>query len=71
MASTMLGTPAIRQIVARLNKSDKEEHALVEKIESSCKKFDHKGTGSLSPDDIFNVIKLQNGIDCSKDEVTN
>ena len=27
------------------------------------------GKGSLTPDEIFNVVKLQNGIDCSKDEV--
>jgi hypothetical protein len=67
--ATMLGTPAIRQILARLSKSEKEEELLVEKIASGCKKFDHKGKASLTPDEYFNVLKLQNGIDCSKDEV--
>ncbi len=43
--------------------------ALVEKIESSCKKFDHSHKGSLTVDEYFNVLKLQNGIDISKDEV--
>jgi len=65
----MLGTPAVRQIIAKLNKSDKEEQLLIEKIASSCQKFDHKGQGRLTADDLFNVVKLQNGIDCSKDEV--
>ena len=67
----MLGTPAVRQIIAKLNKSDKEEQLLIEKIASSCQKFDHKGQGRLTADDLFNVVKLQNGIDCSKDEVDN
>ncbi len=69
MASTMLGTPAVRQIMARLNKSDKEEQMLIEKIASSCRKFDHRGKGSLTADEYFNVLKLQHGIECSKDEV--
>ncbi len=43
--------------------------ALIEKIESSCKKFDHSHKGSLTADEYFNVLKLQNGIDISKDEV--
>ena len=42
---------------------------LLLKIEASCKKFDHRGKGSLSVDEIFNVVKLQNGIDIGKDEV--
>ena len=67
--ATFLGTPAVRQIISRLNKSDKEEQTLVGKIESSCHKFDHRGKGRLTADEYFNVIKLQNGIDCSKDEI--
>ena len=43
---------------------------LLLKIEASCKKFDHRGKGSLSVDEIFNVVKLQNGIDIGKDEVS-
>jgi hypothetical protein len=42
---------------------------LIEKIESSCRKFDHGHKGSLTADEYFNVLKLQNGIDISKDEV--
>ena len=38
-------------------------------IEASCTKFDHRGKGYLSVDEIFNVVKLQNGVDVSKDEV--
>merc|ERR1711997_839581 len=68
-SSSMLGTPAVRQIIAKLNKSDKEEQMLIEKIASSCHKFDHKGLGKLTADELFNVVKLQHGIDCSKEEV--
>lgn len=67
--ASLLASPAVRQIVARLNKSETDEQALVEKIESSCKKFDHGHKGSLTADEYFNVLKLQNGIDISKDEV--
>ena len=38
-AATMLGTPAVRQIISKLSKSDKEEQVLIDKIASSCKKF--------------------------------
>lgn len=31
--------------------------------------FYNKGKGSLTPDEFFNVVKLQNGVDCTKDEV--
>ena len=43
--------------------------AFIEKIESSCRKFDHGHKGSLTPDEYFNVLKLQNGVDITKDEV--
>ena len=67
---TLLGTPAVRQIISRLNKNEREEQALIDKIAGSCRKYDHKGKGKLSADDYFNVIKLQNGIHCcSKQEV--
>ena len=45
----------------------KEE--FVEKIENSCLKFDHDKKGMLTPDEYFNVMKLQNGVDCTKEEV--
>ena len=31
-APVLLGTPAVRQILARLSKSEKEENALVQKV---------------------------------------
>ena len=43
MILIFIGTPAIRQIIARLSKSEAEEQVLIEKIASSCRKFDHKG----------------------------
>ena len=84
-----LAIPAVRQIMAKLAKGEKEEEETVEKIEDSCLRFDHdkKGVRSswllevpcvtvtyyrvqmLSADEYFNVLKLQNGVDCSKEEV--
>jgi hypothetical protein len=86
----LLGSPAVRQIIARTNKNDSDEQSLIDKIESGCKKFDHAGKGYLSAgnlfinkriefyltiisypsDEYFNVLKLQNGIDIRKDEVS-
>ena len=65
----LLGVPAVRQVTARLGKGDSEEQHLIEKLGKSCRKFDRTGKGSLSVDDFYNVIKLQNGINISKDEV--
>ena len=69
MAESLLGVPAIRQILARLNKNEAEEKELINKIERNCRKFDHSSKGALRPDEYYNVLKLQNGIDISKDEV--
>ena len=83
-----LAIPAVRQIMAKLAKGEKEEEETVEKIEDSCLRFDHDKKGvridsleepyipityyrvqMLSADEYFNVLKLQNGVDCSKEEV--
>ena len=69
MSSSRLAIPAVRQILSKMNKNDKEEEDLVEKIENSCIKFDHDKVGRLAPDEFFNVLKLQNSVDCSKEEV--
>ena len=31
--------------------------------------FDHNKKGILTPDEFFNVVKLQNGVECTKEEV--
>lgn len=69
MSNVYLGVPAVRQILAKESKSDAEDQKLIEKLERSCKNFDHSKKGRLTPDDFFNVVKLQNGIAISKDEV--
>ena len=66
----LLGVPAVRQIMARLSKNEQEEHQMIEKLEKNCKTFDRKGKGSLTADEYFNVVKLQNGIDIAKEEVS-
>ena len=40
-----LAIPAVRQIMAKLAKGEKEEEELVEKIEDSCLRFDHDKKG--------------------------
>lgn len=69
MTSDILGVPAVRQVIYRLNKNSSDEQLVIDKLERSCRKFDHKGKGKLTVDEYFNVIKLQNGIDISKAEV--
>ena len=64
-----LSIPAVRQILAKLAKGDKEEEELIEKLEDSCLRYDHDKKGMLTPYEYFNVLKIQNGVDCSKDEV--
>ena len=70
--SELLGAPAIRQVLA-VAKSDatdeKQVKKIIEKIESGCNKFDHQRRGCLTTDEYYNVVKTQNGIDISKDDV--
>ena len=70
MSATLLGVPAVRQVLARLSKAENEENALIDKLEKGCIKFDHAKKGALTADEYYNVIKLQNGIGIAKDEVS-
>lgn len=42
---------------------------LTKKVESSCNRFDQTGKGRLSVDDLYNVVRLQNKIDATKDDI--
>ncbi len=66
----ILGQPAIYQIINSKKRSltEEEKKALVSKIESSMKRFNNN-RGSLTVDEFYNVIKLQHGVDVSKDEI--
>lgn len=65
-----LGQPAMSQILAKLqDKSDEERKELSKQLESNLKRFDKKGKGKLTVDEYYNVIKVQNKIDTSKDEI--
>lgn len=66
-----LGKSALNQILLNQKKplKDSERNQLVKKIESSCIRFDKTGKGKLSADEFYNVIKIQNKIDCSKDDI--
>lgn len=65
----VLGQPALYQILnKKKGRSEEETKSLAIKIESSCRKFNNN-KGWLSIDEYYNVIKLQNGVDVSKDEI--
>lgn len=65
----VLGLPAIYQILnKKRGRSEEEKKALATKIESSAKRFNNN-KGRLSVDEFYNVIKLQNGVEVSKDEI--
>ena len=49
-----LAIPAVRQILSKLAKGEKEEEELVEKIEDSCLRFDHDKKGVRSSWIIWN-----------------
>ena len=50
-----LSIPAVRQILAKLAKGEKEEEELVEKLEDSCLRYDHdkKGVNKIVKGSIF------------------
>ena len=42
-----LSIPAVRQIIAKLAKGEKEEEELIEKLEDSCLRYDHDKKGVM------------------------
>ena len=65
----VLGQPAIFQILnKKRGRTEEEKRVLALKIEASCKRFNNN-QGRLSVDEFYNVIKLQNGVEVSKDEL--
>ena len=65
----ILGQPAVYQILSKKRaRTDEEKKELAVKIEASCRRFNNNH-GSLSIDEFYNVIKLQNGVEVSKDEL--
>ena len=57
--STLLGQPALMQLVDKADnsKNEKEKKELLRKIETQCKSFD--GKGKLTVDDYYSVLKVQ------------
>ena len=66
---SMLGVPAARQIVSKMNSSEREKDEMVEKLERSCNKLDHSNRGALTINEFWNICRVQNRINVSKDEV--
>ena len=65
----ILGQPAVYQILSKKRaRTAEEKKELAVKIEASCRRFNNNH-GSLSIDEFYNVIKLQNGVEVSKDEL--
>ena len=54
-----LSIPAVRQILAKLAKGEKEEEELVEKLEDSCLRYDHdkKGVNKIIEGSIFTAAE--------------
>ena len=42
---------------------------LIKRIEESAKEFDPSGKGELSDKEMFNVLKIQNKVECKQDQV--
>ena len=65
----MLGVSAARQIASKMNTSEREQLEMVAKLERSCKKLDHANRGALTINEYWNICRVQNRINVSKDEV--
>ena len=67
----ILGQTAIHQLLHSKceGKSQSELRDFAVKIESNLRRFDKAGKGSLTVDDFYNVIKVQNGVDCTKNDI--
>ena len=68
-SGSLLGVPAARQIVSKMNSSEREKDEMVEKLERSCNKLDHSKRGALNINEYWNICRVQNRINVSKDEV--
>ena len=68
-SGSLLGVPAARQIVSKMNSSEREKDEMVEKLERSCNKLDHSKRGALTIHEYWNICRVQNMINVSKDEV--
>ena len=68
---TVLGQSAMNQILdkQREHYSESERSKLITKLESSLVRFDKSGKGKLTVDEYYNVLKLQNKVDISKDDI--
>jgi Ca2+-binding EF-hand superfamily protein len=67
-SESILGQSALSQILANQKKrvGEREKRELARKLETSPVA---KGKGLVSVDDVYSLLKLQNGIDCSKVEL--
>ena len=62
---------AVRQILtaSRQPLKPEEEEELIKRIEESAKKFDPSRKGELSDKEMFNVLKIQNKVECKQEQV--
>ena len=68
-SGSLLGVPAARQIVSKMNSSEREKDEMVEKLERSSNKLDNSKRGALNINEYWNICRVQNRINVSKDEV--
>lgn len=53
----LLGVPAVRQIVCKMRKGEKDEMEMAAKLERGCAKFDRANRGALTIDEYWNVCR--------------
>lgn len=71
-AVSALGQSALYQLVSksgsgRLSESEIKEQ--MQKAEGTAKKQDKKGKGRLTVDDLYDVLKKKNKIECTKTDI--
>ena len=71
MSMASLPLTAVRQILtaSRQPLKPEEEEELIKRIEESAKKFEPSRKGELSDKEMFNVLKIQNKVECKQEQV--
>lgn len=66
---SLLGQPALIQLLNKSTKTEDEKKELMKKVENNCRSFDKSQKGKLTVDDLYNVVKCQVHVDCTKNDI--
>ncbi len=71
-AKSALGQSALYQLITRAGGgrlSETEIKEKMQKVEATAKKYDKKGKGRLTVDELYEVLKKKNEVECTKTDI--